>query len=223
MGEFMVAFLHVFVASRTAMNSYFFIHRWHALQLVRRSTFISPRTGFNSVCIREENGTPCQQQNCVRWCHHLSHVLPVGVLIRPDVFNGYGYFYVRLYCTCLGFQANTVEEYVLLSALLHIFVGLKRTWDQKLSSGLKLQFLVSNWSRTFGRSPEQRVFPYLWVYLSIVFRGIGLPGRAVLRMAFVILWVHVFVEFMAIDLLKFAKAPGPSGDRGDMPLMATWG
>ena len=49
------------------------------------------------------------------------------------------------------------------------------------------------------------------------------PGRAVLRMAFVILWVHVFVEFMAIDLLKFAKAPGPSGDRGDMPLMATWG
>ena len=88
---------------------------------------------------------------------------------------------------------------------------------------LKLQFLVSNWSRTFGRSPEQRVFPYLWVYLSIVFRGIGLPGRAVLRMAFVILWVHVFVEFMAIDLLKFARAPGPSGDRGDMPLMATWG
>ena len=54
----------------------------------------------------------------------------------------------------------------------------------------------------------------------MVFRGIGLPGRAVLRMAFVILWVHVFVEFMAIDLLKFARAPGPSGDRGDMPLMA---
>ena len=131
-GEFMVAFLHVFVASRTAMNSYFFIHRWHALQLVRRSTFISPRTGFNSVCIREDNGTPCQQQNCVRWCHHLSHVLPVGVLIRPDVFNGYGYFYVRLYCTCLGFQANTVEEYVLLSALLHIFVGLKRTWGSEV-------------------------------------------------------------------------------------------
>ena len=173
-GEFMVAFLHVFVASRTAMNSYFFIHRCHALQLVRRSTFISPRTGFNSVCIREENGTPCQQQNCVRWCHHLSHVLPVGVLIRPDVFNGNGYFYVRLYCTCLEFQANTVEEYVLLSALLHIFVGLKRTSDQKLSSGLKLQFLVSNWSRTCGRSPEQRVFPYLWVYLSFVFHGIGL-------------------------------------------------
>ena len=42
---------------------------------------------------------------------------------RPDDFNGYGYFYVRLYCTCLGFQANIVEEYVLLSVLEHIFVG----------------------------------------------------------------------------------------------------
>ena len=83
---------------------------------------------------------------------------------------------------------------------------------------LKLQFLVSNWSRTFGRSPEQRVFPYLWVYLSIVFRGIGLPGRAVLRMAFVILWVHVFVEFMAIDLLKFVKGPWSlRGSRGYAP------
>ena len=54
----------------------------------------------------------------------------------PDDFNGYGYFHVRLYCTGLGFQANIVEEYVLLSALLHIFAGLKRTRDQKLSSGL---------------------------------------------------------------------------------------
>ena len=55
---------------------------------------------------------------------------------QPDDFNGYGYFYVRVYCTCLGFQANIVEEYVLLSALQHIFAGLKRTRDQKLSSGL---------------------------------------------------------------------------------------
>ena len=54
----------------------------------------------------------------------------------PDDSNGYGYFYVRLYCTGLEFQANIVEECVLLSALLHIFAGLKRTWDQKLSSGL---------------------------------------------------------------------------------------
>ena len=31
---------------------------------------------------------------------------------------------------------RTLEEYVLLSALLHIFVGLRRTIDQKLSSVL---------------------------------------------------------------------------------------
>ena len=38
--------------------------------------------------------------------------------------------------TGFGLQANIVEEYVLLSALLHTFVGLNGTWDQKLSSGL---------------------------------------------------------------------------------------
>ena len=32
-------------------------------------------------------------------------------------------------------HANIVEEYVLLNALFLIFVGLKRTWDQELSSG----------------------------------------------------------------------------------------
>ena len=48
----------------------------------------------------------------------------------------HGYFYVCLYSTCRGFQANIVEEYVLLSALQHIFVSLKRTRDQKSSSGL---------------------------------------------------------------------------------------
>ena len=32
-----------------------------------------------------------------------------------------------------------------------------------------------------------------------------------------------FVEFMAIDLLKYAKAPGPFGDRGCTPLMVAWG
>ena len=63
---------------------------------------------------------------------------------EPDDFNGYDYFYVRLYWTGFGFQANIVEEYVLLSALLHIFVGLKRTWDQKWSSGLmSLTFITT--------------------------------------------------------------------------------
>merc|ERR1712194_910012 len=51
------------------------------------------------------------------------------VFLRPDDFNGYGYFYVRLYWTGFGFDANIVEEYILLAALLHVFVALKRTWD----------------------------------------------------------------------------------------------
>merc|ERR1712050_656868 len=55
----------------------------------------------------------------------------------PDDFNGYGYFYVRLYWTGSGLPANIVEEYILLAVLLHVFVGLKRTWDMKLAMGLK--------------------------------------------------------------------------------------
>jgi hypothetical protein len=51
------------------------------------------------------------------------------VFLGPDDFNGYGYFYVRLYWTGFGLQANIVEEYLLLAALLHAAVGLKRTWD----------------------------------------------------------------------------------------------
>ena len=64
----------------------------------------------------------------------------------PDDCNGYGYLLVRLYCTGLGFQANIVEEYVLLIPLQHIFAGLKRTQVQKLSSGLmscQLSFAVT--------------------------------------------------------------------------------
>ena len=38
----------------------------------------------------------------------------------PDDFNN-GYFYIRLNCTGLGFQANIVEENVLLSALPAFF------------------------------------------------------------------------------------------------------
>merc|ERR1711904_593297 len=61
------------------------------------------------------------------------------VFLGPDDFNGYGYFYVRLYWTGFGLPANIVEEYVLLAALLHVFVALRRTWDislgQPVSSG----------------------------------------------------------------------------------------
>jgi len=51
------------------------------------------------------------------------------VFLGPDDFNGYGYFYVRLYWTGFGAPANIVEEYVLLGAMLHVAVALKRTWD----------------------------------------------------------------------------------------------
>jgi len=51
----------------------------------------------------------------------------------PDDFNGYGYFYVRLYWTGFGLPANIVEEYILLSILLHVVAGIKRTWDTSLN------------------------------------------------------------------------------------------
>merc|ERR1711957_111072 len=59
------------------------------------------------------------------------------VFLGPDDFNGYGYFYVRLYFTGFGLSANIVEEYVLLCALLHVAVALKRTWDISLSYGVR--------------------------------------------------------------------------------------
>jgi hypothetical protein len=51
----------------------------------------------------------------------------------PDDFTGYGYFYVHLYWTGFCLPANIGEEYILLSVLLQVFVGLKRTWDTKLA------------------------------------------------------------------------------------------
>jgi len=59
------------------------------------------------------------------------------VFMGPDDFNGYGYFYVRLYWTGFGLPANIVEEYILLSVMLHAMVGLKRTYDMKLTMGIK--------------------------------------------------------------------------------------
>merc|ERR1712129_585546 len=68
------------------------------------------------------------------------------VFLGPDDFNGYGYFYVRLYWTGFGLPANIVEEYILLAVLLHVFVALKRTWDISLSYSLssgKLNLAIS--------------------------------------------------------------------------------
>ena len=46
------------------------------------------------------------------WILHTVSSSSVSQLRRdqPDDFNGYGYFCVRLCCTCLGFQANIAEE-----------------------------------------------------------------------------------------------------------------
>merc|ERR1712216_342998 len=52
------------------------------------------------------------------------------VFAGPDDFNGYGYFYARLYWTGFGLPANIVEEYILLSALLHVTAGLAKTWNR---------------------------------------------------------------------------------------------
>jgi succinate dehydrogenase hydrophobic anchor subunit len=68
------------------------------------------------------------------------------VFLGPEDFNGYGYFYVRLYWTGFGLDANIVEEYVLLCALLHVSVALKRTIDMSLSmpvSSGKLNLAIS--------------------------------------------------------------------------------
>jgi hypothetical protein len=58
------------------------------------------------------------------------------VFLGPDDFNGYGYFYVRLYWTGFGFHANVVEEYILLAAMMHVSIALKRTWEISMRSAI---------------------------------------------------------------------------------------
>lgn len=48
----------------------------------------------------------------------------------PNHFNAYGYFYVRLYWTGFGLNANIIEEYLALAGLLHVCVAWKRTAQQ---------------------------------------------------------------------------------------------
>merc|ERR1719473_1524229 len=55
------------------------------------------------------------------------------VFLGPGDFNGYGYFYVRLYFTGFGLNANIVEEYLLLSAIMHVVIALRRTLDINLN------------------------------------------------------------------------------------------
>merc|ERR1719426_273712 len=68
------------------------------------------------------------------------------VFLGPDDFNGYGYFYVRLYWSGFGLEANIVEEYVALCALLHVVVALKRTYEISLKMAIstgKLNLAIS--------------------------------------------------------------------------------
>merc|ERR1712063_111417 len=83
------------------------------------------------------------------------------VFLGPDDFNGYGYFYVRLYWSGFGLPANIVEEYVLLSALLHATVAILRTrtiwknknrYDGKVNSGRDLAKYSGHLIKSFWRS-----------------------------------------------------------------------
>ena len=56
------------------------------------------------------------------------------------------------------------------------------------------------------------LFWYEWIRVFF-----GTPRRNVT------LRVRAFLDYVAMLVLKFARAPGPAGDRGDMLLMATWG
>jgi len=79
---------------------------------------------------RQSHGIPVLVSQIEKKVHAVGNL---HVSKGPDDFNGYGYLCVRLCWTGFGLPANIVEEYVLLSILLHISVGVKRTWDQKLA------------------------------------------------------------------------------------------
>jgi len=59
------------------------------------------------------------------------------IFLGPDDFNGYGYFYVRLYWFRPVIEANIVEIYVALGAMLHVMVALKRTWEISLTMSIE--------------------------------------------------------------------------------------
>merc|ERR1719174_3075238 len=87
----------------------------------------------------------------------------------PDDFNGYGYFYVRLYWTGFGLPANIVEEYILLSAMLHMFVGVRRSWDKRSlakSSGL-FQFRFGDTMQYYIRPPPMLISAYGLPHLNL--------------------------------------------------------
>jgi len=78
------------------------------------------------------------------------------LFLGPDDFNGYGYFYVRLYWTGFGLEANIVEEYLALAAVLHSLVAMKRTWD------INMMYPVASGKLNLALSGI-----WLFVYMSI--------------------------------------------------------
>merc|ERR1712007_421716 len=114
--------------------------------------FRSPNNIFAEGISRNFHIQPFRQKGIDKKCNILDifPCYPCGnlhVFLGPDDFNGYGYFYVRLYWSGFGLPANIVEEYVLLSALLHATVAILRTrtiwknrnrYDGKVNSGTEL-------------------------------------------------------------------------------------
>jgi len=51
------------------------------------------------------------------------------IYLGKDEYNGYAYFYKRLYWTGFGLEANIVEEYLAIALFVHVCVALKRSYD----------------------------------------------------------------------------------------------
>jgi hypothetical protein len=136
------------------------------------------------------------------------------VFLGPDDFNGYGYFYVRLYFTGFGFNANIVEEYVLLSAIMHVAIALKRTWDittgYAVSSGkwnlaitgilLLIYMTIHLFQFRFGATQPYAVRPPPYL---INFEGINPFGNSFLHLFYVTDPAVEIVEVRDIYKLEF--------------------
>merc|ERR1712118_558301 len=127
-------------------------------------------------------------------------------------FNGYGYFYVRLYWTGFGLPANIVEEYVLLCAVLHASVGLGRTMDKKVTLAKVLDGTL-NLAVTGVLLLTFMVINLFWSWDTTV---TPLPVRDIYKLEFdlfqsmpwcVFYWVCVVI-FMSHACLGWSKVTG---------------
>jgi len=126
---------------------YAFLYLWAAILIeVLKTIFSSSNIQIKSSALAKRNGLTRSAILLILFIV-IHAVGNLHVFEGPDDFNGYGYFYVRLYWTGFGVPANIVEEYILLSALLHVTVALKNTWDvgfdcKKFKSG-KLNLAIT--------------------------------------------------------------------------------